>query len=79
MVSDILITCMFTASFPLCKLKHNMNFAVCLSVLQHDLQTFKGGISQDVMAATVQRGVGTHYQIIGHKLYREQNCMFPAR
>lgn len=56
-----------------------MNFAVCLSVLQHDLQTFKWGISQDVMAATVQRGVGTHYQIIGHKLYREQNCMFPAR
>lgn len=31
------------------------------------------------MAATIQRGVGTHYQIIGHKLYREQNCMFPAR
>ena len=31
------------------------------------------------MAATVQRGVGTHYQIIDHKLYREHNCMFPAR
>ncbi|XP_005744285.1 protein O-glucosyltransferase 1 isoform X1 [Pundamilia nyererei] len=56
-----------------------VNCSCHLSVLQHDLQTFKGGISQDVMAATVQRGVGTHYQIIGHKLYREQNCMFPAR
>ncbi|XP_067439293.1 protein O-glucosyltransferase 1 [Thunnus thynnus] len=55
------------------------NCSCHLSVLQHDLQPFKGGISEDVMASTVQRGVGTHYQIIGHKLYREQNCMFPAR
>ncbi|XP_017288282.1 protein O-glucosyltransferase 1 isoform X2 [Kryptolebias marmoratus] len=50
-----------------------------LSVLQHDLKPFKGGVSADLMATTVQRGVGTHYQIIGHKLYRENNCMFPAR
>lgn len=50
-----------------------------LSVLQNDLQPFKGGISEDLMAATIQRGVGTHYQIINHKLYRERNCMFPAR
>uniref|UniRef100_A0A3Q0SM13 Protein O-glucosyltransferase 1 n=1 Tax=Amphilophus citrinellus TaxID=61819 RepID=A0A3Q0SM13_AMPCI len=55
------------------------NCSCHLSVLQQDLQPFKGGISEDVMAATVQRGVGTHYQIIGHKLYREHNCMFPAR
>lgn len=52
---------------------------VACSVLQHDLQPFKGKISQDLMAKTVQRGVGTHYQVIGHKLYREHNCMFPAR
>ena len=51
----------------------------CSSVLRHDLQPFEGGISEDAMAATVQKGVGTHYQIIGHKLYREHNCMFPAR
>lgn len=51
----------------------------CLSVLQDDLQPFRGKISEDVMAATLERGVGTHYQIIGHKLYREHNCMFPAR
>ncbi|KAF7664152.1 hypothetical protein LDENG_00187210 [Lucifuga dentata] len=50
-----------------------------LSVLQNDLQPFKGGISEDLMAATTSRGVGTHYQIINHKLYRERNCMFPAR
>ncbi|XP_070786948.1 protein O-glucosyltransferase 1 [Enoplosus armatus] len=56
-----------------------VNCSCHLSVLQHDLQPFKGGISEDVMAATVQRGVGTHYQVIGHKLYRDHNCMFPAR
>uniref|UniRef100_A0A8C6SZ77 Protein O-glucosyltransferase 1 n=1 Tax=Neogobius melanostomus TaxID=47308 RepID=A0A8C6SZ77_9GOBI len=50
-----------------------------ISVLQDDLRPFKGGISEDFMAATVKRAVGTHYQIIGHKLYREHNCMFPAR
>lgn len=52
---------------------------LCFSVLQNDLRPFKGKISQDLMAMTLQRGVGTHYQIIGHKLYRERNCMFPAR
>uniref|UniRef100_A0A1A8IFX5 Protein O-glucosyltransferase 1 n=1 Tax=Nothobranchius kuhntae TaxID=321403 RepID=A0A1A8IFX5_NOTKU len=49
------------------------------SVLEHDLEPFKGGVSEDLMAATIQRGVGTHYQIIGHKLFRDSNCMFPAR
>ncbi|KAM4602276.1 protein O-glucosyltransferase 1 [Polymixia lowei] len=56
-----------------------VNCSCHLSVLQDDLQPFKGGISEDLMVSTVSRGVGTHYQIIGHKLYREQNCMFPAR
>ncbi|KAM9328455.1 protein O-glucosyltransferase 1 [Pholidichthys leucotaenia] len=56
-----------------------VNCSCHLSVLQHDLQPFKGGISENVMAFTVQKGVGTHYQIIAHKLYREHNCMFPAR
>ncbi|XP_019967883.2 protein O-glucosyltransferase 1 [Paralichthys olivaceus] len=56
-----------------------VNCSCHLSVLQHDLRPFKGRISEDFMAATIQRGVGTHYQIIGHKLYREHNCMFPAR
>uniref|UniRef100_A0A1A7W7D0 Protein O-glucosyltransferase 1 n=2 Tax=Iconisemion striatum TaxID=60296 RepID=A0A1A7W7D0_9TELE len=49
------------------------------SVQERDLEPFKRGVSEDLMAATVQRGVGTHYQIIGHKLFRESNCMFPAR
>uniref|UniRef100_A0A3P9IC45 Protein O-glucosyltransferase 1 n=1 Tax=Oryzias latipes TaxID=8090 RepID=A0A3P9IC45_ORYLA len=57
----------------------SVNCSCHLSVLQQDLQPFRGGISESLMASTVQRGMGTHYQIIQHKLYREQNCMFPAR
>ncbi|NP_001032511.1 protein O-glucosyltransferase 1 precursor [Danio rerio] len=49
------------------------------SVLKDDLRPFKNGISEGLMADTVNRGVGTHYQIISKKLYREQSCMFPAR
>lgn len=56
-----------------------VNCSCHLRVLQDDLRPFRGRLSEDVMAATVQRGVGTHYQVIGHKLYREHNCMFPAR
>ncbi|KAM9766345.1 protein O-glucosyltransferase 1 [Menidia menidia] len=56
-----------------------VNCSCHLSVLQDDLQPFKGGVSETVMAAAVQKGVGTHYQVIGHKLYREHSCMFPAR
>jgi len=47
--------------------------------MEDDLRPFKNGISERLMADTVQRGVGTHYQIIGNQLYREQSCMFPAR
>ncbi|KAM8871950.1 protein O-glucosyltransferase 1 [Synchiropus picturatus] len=50
-----------------------------LSVLKADLRPFERGITEEFMASTVQRGLGTHYQIIGHKLYREHTCMFPAR
>ncbi|XP_032412569.1 protein O-glucosyltransferase 1 isoform X1 [Xiphophorus hellerii] len=56
-----------------------VNCSCHLGVLHHDLKPFERGISQDVMATMVQKGVGTHYQVIGHKLYREHNCMFPAR
>ncbi|XP_077370474.1 protein O-glucosyltransferase 1 [Festucalex cinctus] len=58
---------------------NSANCSCHLKVLQQDLAPFHGGISENVMASTIQRGVGTHYQIIGHKLYREHNCMFPAR
>ncbi|XP_057191972.1 protein O-glucosyltransferase 1 isoform X2 [Triplophysa rosa] len=55
------------------------NYSCHLSILKDDLMPFQNGISEGLMADTVHRGVGTHYQIIGHKLYREQSCMFLAR
>ncbi|XP_048406290.1 protein O-glucosyltransferase 1 isoform X3 [Stegostoma tigrinum] len=48
-------------------------------VLEDDLSPFKQGISSDMMADTVSKNVGTHYQIIQNKLYRQDDCMFPAR
>ncbi|XP_051558500.1 protein O-glucosyltransferase 1 isoform X1 [Myxocyprinus asiaticus] len=55
------------------------NCSCHMSVLKDDLRLLRNGISEGLMADTVQRGLGTHYQIIGHKLFREQSCMFPAR
>ncbi|XP_072100485.1 protein O-glucosyltransferase 1 isoform X1 [Mobula birostris] len=48
-------------------------------VLEDDLSPFQQGISEEMMAATVRQDVGSHYQIIKGKLYRQDNCMFPAR
>ncbi|XP_053471718.1 protein O-glucosyltransferase 1 isoform X3 [Ictalurus furcatus] len=55
------------------------NCSCHISVLKEDLKPFSNGITKELMMDTVQRGVGTHYQIIKHKLYREPECMFPAR
>ncbi|XP_038659704.1 protein O-glucosyltransferase 1 [Scyliorhinus canicula] len=55
------------------------NCSCHLSVLEDDLSHFKQGISSDMMADTVGQNVGTHYQIIKGKLYRQEDCMFPAR
>lgn len=52
---------------------------LCPSILKEDLKPFSNGITKELMMDTVRRGVGTHYQIIKHKLYREPECMFPAR
>ncbi|RLW03322.1 hypothetical protein DV515_00006595, partial [Chloebia gouldiae] len=49
------------------------------SVWKQDLAPFRGGISKETMSDMVSRKLGTHYQIIKNKLYREQDCMFPAR
>ena len=52
----------------------------CLgSVMNEDLEPFEktGGITKDQFDKS--RGRGTHYQIIGHRLYREDDCMFPFR
>lgn len=48
------------------------------SVIDSDLSVWKDkGISKDQFDKAKERG--THYQIINHKLYREDACMFPAR
>ncbi|XP_054021862.1 protein O-glucosyltransferase 1 [Dryobates pubescens] len=49
------------------------------SVWKQDLAPFRGGISKEMISDAVSRKLGTHYQIIQNKLYREQDCMFPAR
>lgn len=49
------------------------------SVIEEDLTPFRGGISRKMMAEVVRRKLGTHYQIIKNRLYRESDCMFPSR
>uniref|UniRef100_A0A8C2NEY2 Glycosyl transferase CAP10 domain-containing protein n=2 Tax=Capra hircus TaxID=9925 RepID=A0A8C2NEY2_CAPHI len=48
-------------------------------VIEEDLTPFRGGISRKMMAEVVRRKLGTHYQIIKNRLYRESDCMFPSR
>ena len=46
--------------------------------IESDLKTWsKKGINQDLIHAAKLKGV--HYQVIGKKLYREKNCLFPGR
>lgn len=49
------------------------------SVIDSDLAVWekKGSIPEEEFKAVKKRGV--HYQIINHKLYREEACMFPFR
>ncbi|WAR25266.1 PGLT1-like protein [Mya arenaria] len=48
------------------------------SMIDTDLGVWEdSGISRENLESAKQRG--THYQIINHKLYREKDCMFPAR
>ncbi|GFO43582.1 protein o-glucosyltransferase 1 [Plakobranchus ocellatus] len=48
-------------------------------VLERDLRVWneKGGITDKNLKAAIPYGV--HYQIIKHKLYRQDDCMFPFR
>lgn len=47
------------------------------SVIDEDLEVWKDGITKENFEAAKSKG--THYQVINHKLYREEACMFPAR
>uniref|UniRef100_A0A670HL34 Protein O-glucosyltransferase 1 n=1 Tax=Podarcis muralis TaxID=64176 RepID=A0A670HL34_PODMU len=48
-------------------------------VREQDLAPFREGISEELLSEAISRRLGTHYQIIEKKLYREHDCMFPAR
>ncbi|XP_067684797.1 protein O-glucosyltransferase 1-like [Haliotis asinina] len=47
------------------------------SVIEEDLLPWKDGITRQQFEESMERGV--HYQIVNHKLYREDACMFPFR
>ncbi|XP_074644839.1 protein O-glucosyltransferase 1-like [Tubulanus polymorphus] len=51
------------------------------SVIDENLKPWKGGITKAMFAQAMDRKAygGLHYQIIDHKLYREDTCMFPSR
>ncbi|NWW96748.1 PGLT1 glucosyltransferase, partial [Rhynochetos jubatus] len=49
------------------------------SVWKQDLDPFRAGISKEIISEAVSQKLGTHYQIVKNKLYREQDCFFPAR
>lgn len=46
-------------------------------VLKADLRPFSHGITERMIDRA--RSYGTKYQILDHKLYRQKDCMFPAR
>ena len=39
----------------------------------------KGGIEKSDLDKAIKRKLGEHYQIINHRLYRQENCIFPFR
>eukprot|EP00794_Sanderia_malayensis_P006115 gene6115-6819_t len=49
--------------------------------IERDLKLWKdkGGIEKRDFDEALARQSGVHYQIINHKLYRENDCIFPAR
>ena len=47
--------------------------------ISSDLAVFSSGITKDQMAAAADIPRVTKYQIIGGKLYRSHDCMFPFR
>ncbi|XP_053169093.1 protein O-glucosyltransferase 1 isoform X2 [Hemicordylus capensis] len=49
------------------------------TVWEQDLAPFRAGISKELLSEAISRRLGTNYQIIEKKLYREHDCMFPAR
>ncbi|XP_059486843.1 O-glucosyltransferase rumi homolog [Neocloeon triangulifer] len=48
-----------------------------LDVIKADLAPFNHGITKQMLDEVASKG--TVYQIIGHKVYRQKECMFPGR
>lgn len=46
-------------------------------VLKADLRPFQTGITERMIERA--RSYGTRYQVVDHRLYRQKDCMFPAR
>nr|CAG4651040.1 EOG090X07KN [Simocephalus serrulatus] len=46
-------------------------------LVTEDLKLFQDGITKEMLQKAKEKG--TKYQIIGHKLYRDNNCLFPSR
>ena len=65
-----------TANYQDCS---NKKCACFSDVIDDDLRIWKerGGIKKSDFDNTNGRGV--HYQIVNHRLYREDSCMFPFR
>lgn len=59
----------------------NVNCGCYSSVIDNDLKmwTDKGGIEKSDFDKAKTETRGTHYQIINHKLYRQNDCMFESR
>nr|CAG4643261.1 EOG090X07KN [Ilyocryptus agilis] len=53
------------------------NCSCFTELVAEDLKPFINGISKTLLEKAQARG--TRYQIIGHKLYRDKDCMFPSR
>ncbi|XP_065095116.1 O-glucosyltransferase rumi homolog [Ochlerotatus camptorhynchus] len=62
------------ASYTPCR---QANCSCHADVLKSDLRPFKTGITQQMVERA--RSYGTKYQIVNHRLYRQKDCMFPAR
>ena len=45
--------------------------------MENDLSVWEDGVTYDDFKKAKDRGV--HYQIVNHKLYRENDCMFMFR
>lgn len=58
-----------------------MNSGCYKNVIEEDLKLWrdKGGITKLDFDKAKKETRGTHYQIINHKLFRENDCMFEAR